>query len=92
MVQAALRGPGLPRFYANSFAIAQTSSDISVVMLLNDQPVGILSMSYISAKSLGVDLGGALEQIEVAIKQKIPTINETTEALRKRYGGGFGAE
>ena len=85
LVQAMLRSP-LPRFYANGFAIAQTNADVSVVLLTNGQPVGVLSMSYISAKNIVIQLGKSVEDFETAIGHKIKTIEEIGEAMRKVLG------
>lgn len=76
----------MPRLYANGFGLAQSASDISVVVLHNNVPTGMISMSYISAKSLLEDLGTALQGIEEALGQSIPTIGEVGEKLQKTQG------
>jgi hypothetical protein len=82
LLQAALRGP-VPKFYANSFALAQGSSDLGIILLLNNQPVGIVHMSYISAKSLLSDLSAVIGHIEQATGQTIKTMNEVNAALEE---------
>jgi hypothetical protein len=84
-IQALMRAP-MPRLYANGFGFAQTASDISVVLLHNNNPTGMLSMSYISAKSFLIDLGKTIEGIEAALKQPIPTMAEVAEELEKVQG------
>ena len=84
-MNALMRAP-MPRIYANGFGMAQSASDITVVMLHNNNPTAMVSMSFISAKSLLVDLEKALEGIETALKQKIPTISEIAEEMTKVRG------
>jgi hypothetical protein len=82
MVVAALRNPGL-RMYANGFAIANTASDMSVILMLNGTPAGVLNLSYISAKSLISSLTQAVTEFEKAISQDVMTIEEIQEKLPK---------
>ena len=84
-VRAALMSP-IPKFYANSFAVAQTSSDATLILMLNNQPIGSVNMSYISMKSLISDLARTVEKFETATKQKIKTISEITKDLEKSLG------
>jgi hypothetical protein len=82
LLQAALRGP-MPKFYANSFALVQGSSDLGLLLLLNNQPVGTVNMSYISAKSLLVDLSQVIDRIEKATGQTLKTMNEINSDFKK---------
>lgn len=88
LAQAWLRAP-VPRLYANGFALAQTGSDISVIMLLNGAPVAITSLSFISAKTLCAELEKAMKSLEDALQQQIPTIEQVTEKLSKVHGPGL---
>jgi hypothetical protein len=81
MVAAALRGAA-PRTYANGFIIAQTASDVAVVMLTNAAPVGVLNLSYVSAKSLAEDLQKAVKGFEDTTHQEIKSIAEIQQAMR----------
>jgi hypothetical protein len=82
MLQSLLRIP-MQRFYANGFGLAQTNTDMSLIMLLNGQPVGMLSMSYISAKSLMLQIKSAVETFEKAIGHSVKTGEEIGETLQK---------
>jgi hypothetical protein len=82
---AALRG-GIPRLYANGFIIAQSASDLAVVMLANGTPSSLVSMSFISAKTLSIELTKAISNLEKAIGDTIPTIEEVQEKLSKAQG------
>lgn len=86
-MMALLRAP-VPRIYSNGYAIASTASDISLVHLFNGMPVGISSMSYITAKSLVAELTQTLLDFEKAVKQEIKTMTEITEALGQVKGPG----
>jgi hypothetical protein len=81
-MMAALRAP-LPRFYANGFMTAQTASDIALIMLLNGNPSAVLNLSYISAKSLALELEKAVTSFERTIDMQLPTIEETTKRIEK---------
>ena len=66
----------IPRLYANGFIIAQTHSDVSVVLMLNAAPSAVLSMSFISAKTLIEELTKSMNFLESSLEQKIPSITE----------------
>jgi hypothetical protein len=85
LMQQALRGP-IPRFYANQCLVAQTSSDLSIVMINNGVPGGTLSMSYETAKSLARDLEKTITNFEEAIGHKVQTIEEITIAMANIMG------
>lgn len=82
----AVRGQ-VPGIYANGFGIIGSASDLTVVLMLNNNPVAALSLSHISAKSLRNDLSKAIDQFEKATKQEIKTIPETAEQLKSYMGG-----
>jgi hypothetical protein len=82
VVQLALQG-GVPRLYANQFAIAQSASDIALVILTNGAPTGVLNLSYITAKSLLHDLSSAVDSYEKVTKRKVKTIDEISPDLAK---------
>jgi hypothetical protein len=86
-LMALMRAP-VPRLYANGYAIISSASDISVGLLFNGTPVGVTSMSYITAKSLIIDLQKALGEFEKAIDQKVKTIDEITMGMSKIKGPG----
>jgi hypothetical protein len=86
LMQQALRGP-IPRFYANQCLVAQTSSDLSIVMTSNGVPGGTLSMSYETAKSLVRDLAKTISNFENATGREVQTIEEISLAMAKIMGG-----
>jgi hypothetical protein len=79
-LQNILNSP-VPRLYANGFVVAQTHSDFSVVFLTNAAPSAVLSMSFISAKSLIEEMAKAMSFLEAGLEQKIPTINEVATKM-----------
>jgi hypothetical protein len=86
IMQMALRGP-VPRHYANGISVAMTPSDLSVVLLTNGSPTGVLSMSYITAKNLIDELTDAVKNFEKATSYKIKSVNEIDAELRKIMEG-----
>jgi hypothetical protein len=81
IANAALRG-AVPRLYANGFILAQSASDISIIMLTNGAAVGVLSVSLIAGKTLAVELSRALSSVEKALGETIPTMEEVHQRLR----------
>lgn len=83
-VQSALSAP-VPHLYANGFVVSGTSSDIVTVLELNGSPVATLNLSFTSAKSLVVMLGGQIAQFEEFMQQEIKT-SADIEAAAARNG------
>lgn len=82
-VTAALRG-NVPLIYANTLAIAQTSSDLTIIVMANGNPAATICMSYITAKSLIPDLTRAIATFESASGLKVKTINEIAPEMEKK--------
>lgn len=82
VLRTALQSP-IPRLYANSFGIAQTESDVSIILLVNGSPTGMVSMSYISAKSLATELDKVVKRFEDAIGDKVQTVSEISPKLKQ---------
>jgi hypothetical protein len=80
MARAALAGAA-PRFYANGFILAQTASDLAIIMLANTTVAGVLNLSHISARSLADELQKALKAFEEATHQEVKSINEIQQQL-----------
>jgi len=78
MFEAALRSP-IPRFYANGFINGLSQSDITTVFQCNGAPVLVMNLSYISAKSLAVELMKLIVDVEKVTKSNIMTLPEMKE-------------
>jgi hypothetical protein len=85
ILQNALSAP-IMRLYANGFMVAQTASDLIVVMLSNGGPAAVLNMSVISAKSLLVDLQKAIGEFETMTGREVPTIEEMSKLIQQHKG------
>jgi hypothetical protein len=81
-IQLALSG-SVQRLYASQVAVAQTSSDIPLVLLTNNTAVAVINVSYVTAKSLMVDLQRVIEAFETASNTKVPTMEEITPKLAR---------
>jgi hypothetical protein len=86
IANAALRGAA-PRLYANGFIMAQSASDVSIVMLTNGAATSVLSLSFISAKTLIAELSKVLNNFEKAIGETVPTMDEVQQKMAKFAGG-----
>jgi hypothetical protein len=81
IANAALRG-AVPRLYANGFILAQSASDISIILLTNGAAVGVLSVSLIAGKTLATELSRTLGNVERALGETIPTMDEVLKKLQ----------
>jgi len=54
----------VPVVYFNGFACLLTTGDVAVVLERNNRPVGLLNMSFTTAKSLSIALGGTVSGLE----------------------------
>jgi|SRR5208282_307605 len=79
-IRAMLNAP-VPRLYANGFAVAQTAADISIVLLLNGAPAGVLTMSMTAAKTLVEQLNQPIGTYEKKTQSTIKTMEEVAAAL-----------
>jgi hypothetical protein len=82
MVQAALAS-GAPRIYANGLGLAITGSDILITLWSNGAAVAVVNLSFPTAKSLVVDLGIVLQEVEAGIKRAIPTPRDIQEGVAR---------
>jgi hypothetical protein len=86
IIHGALLGP-TPKFYANALGFAQTAVDVSMVVMMNGQPVSVVTIPYATAKSMVTDLSQILEKFEQATGQKIKTLTEITSDMSKSFEG-----
>jgi hypothetical protein len=77
----------VPTFYMNGIGIAVTAADISVVMILNGNPVGNLIISYATAKTLADGLQQAVERFEKATGQRVKDNSELQKEIQTFMAG-----
>lgn len=83
-IRAAMQSP-ITRIYANGFGIAFSGSDISLVAQINDMPVGILTCSFETMKSLATKILEGIVQLEAKTGQRVLM---TEEIIAKMMGPG----
>ena len=81
-MQAFLRAP-VQKIYANGLGVNATATDISVVLLDNTNPVGILTLAYSTAKSLIIDVSTAIKTFEDRTGEKVKDINTLAAKLKE---------
>jgi hypothetical protein len=81
-VRAMLAAP-IPRIFANGIGIQATATDVSLVLLLHDNPAGIVTVAYPVAKAIVVELSKVLNIFETKTGEKIKDINELAALLNK---------
>jgi hypothetical protein len=87
LAQAALHAP-IPHFYANGFGLAQTATDITLILLSNTAPIGTLTMTYGLLKQAVDELSKAVSNFEKASGHEITPIGKVNEELQKLAGQG----
>jgi|SRR5579872_2783974 len=77
--------------YANAFGIVQSASDISIILIQNGAPIGLLALSYQTAKSLGAHITRAVQEYETAIGRTTPDLEEGGRGLQRLKDQGNAA-
>ena len=72
----------VPKLYGNAMVIGQSASDLSIIVVTNGNPNAVVSMSYITAKTLIEDLSSAVEAVEKALGTPIQTIRELAPKMQ----------
>jgi hypothetical protein len=83
IMQTALRG-AVPRFTANSCGVAQTASDLALVLISNNLPVATVNMSYPTAKLLSSELLKAIKKYEKLTQHEIEDYNQVANKMREQ--------
>ena len=81
-IYAAFKAKDLPHVYFNGFVASVGSSDVVLLLKINDQPVLLLNTSHSMAKTLVEKLGGLIAILEDATKQSIKSNDEIGELLK----------
>jgi hypothetical protein len=80
-LQAGFELPPDKRFYFNGYAVAWSPTDITIILLLNNQPIATLQTSPTIAKTLTKVMEGLIQDYENRTGQKVLTLDEVTSAL-----------
>lgn len=67
--------------YANGFAVGVSLSDVSIVLMVDGQPLQKVHMSFTSAKSLANDLQNSIRALEELLRYEIKTMDEVNKAF-----------
>jgi hypothetical protein len=90
LLRAAAQPQSVAGVYFNGFAVGVGSSDFTVTLQTDNQPVIVLKASYTTIKTLADKLTWAVKQFETATKHPLMTIEdvkaklEAAEAEKKR--------
>jgi len=84
MIRDALVSKELPKFYANGFVNFYGSSDVGILLKVNDQPLALLNLSYTVAKSLSQKLISMIEDFERKTGREIMT----TDFIEQKMASG----
>ncbi len=76
--------PPEKRFYFNGFSVTVSAADCSIVLLNNDQPVGLLNTTHVVAKTFIEHLGRLIENFENKSGQTIYKLDELMEKLSEK--------
>jgi len=75
--------PFLQNIYFNGFGLTLASSDVSLMIALDGQPLAKLSMSFTTAKTLSAYLTSVIERLERVTKHTIMKTDEVEAGLKK---------
>jgi hypothetical protein len=81
LMQMALTG-AVPRFYANHCGVAQTPTDLALILINNSVPVATINLSYETAKFITEQLTNAVSKYEEAAGQSIKGVVEMIDKLK----------
>ncbi|MER8938742.1 hypothetical protein NKH82_04445 [Mesorhizobium sp. M0915] len=71
----------VPKVYANGFALSMSNSDIILVLELNGVAQTIVNLSFTTAKTLSVKLGGTIGVLETASGRPMLITDEVEKFL-----------
>lgn len=78
----AASSPGFVRHsYFNGFEISTSLSDMGLILMVDGQPFSRLSFSFTTAKTLALQLSGALAAFEQATDHKVMSMDEVQKGL-----------
>ncbi len=86
----AARANGSPELYVNNLGVALGSSDVLLLLERNNTPVGIVNLSFTSAKSLAVALGQIIAELEQRANREILTNEDIAGLFSKGEEPGDG--
>jgi hypothetical protein len=76
--------PPEKRFYFNGFSVTVTAADCLIILLHNDQPVGLLNTTHVVAKTFVEHFGRLIENFENKSGQTIYKLDELMEKLSEK--------
>ena len=76
-----------PHFYTNGITLAQSLSDITMVMQLNGKPGVVVHASFNTIKTLVQQLTELMSVLEKATGQPILSMDEIKDKMDPRSGG-----
>ncbi len=72
----AMASPDVPKLYANGFVTGFSSADTTILLQQNGVSVAALNLSFTTAKSLALKLGGLIKDIESQTGNTIMTTED----------------
>lgn len=73
---AAIADESVPKIYFNGFLVSCGTGDAIILLKRNDLPVAVLNASHTMVKTLSVQLGAVLSELEQAFDMVFPTTRE----------------
>ena len=87
MMQMALSSTA-PRIHANSLGLGVTGGDIMVTLWSNGAPSAVINLPFPVAKSLVIELGNVLKDVEAGLERQIPTPRDIQEGIARVQKSG----
>ncbi len=84
-LKEAFDNPDIPKLYTNSFSLALGAGDLAILLSVADKDIGVLNLSYTTAKTLAIKIQQLISLLEEKSGQTIMTTDDINELL---LGGG----
>lgn len=75
---------GVPSIYCNGFTVGLTNTDVSLILMIDNQPQLNLHLSFTTAKTLALGLAQTIEHLEKIAERSIMLSTEIAEAVARQ--------
>ncbi len=82
-IDQAVLDPDVPKIYANGFSCALGLGDVAVLLKNGPRSIGVLNMSYTTAKTLAEKLLGLVSFLEEKSGNRVLNTEEVKEVLTR---------
>ena len=82
-VTAAVQDPAVPKLYVNGLTVGRSLSDLFIMIMNMGAPIGLVTMSFTTAKTLEEHLHRTLHELEKKIGKEFLTMDDIQKKLQE---------